>query len=82
MHKLGGHALFLGAADIQLGENENVADSARVLSRFNSLVLARVFQHQDVLDLCAHSGVPIINALSDTFHPLQILADLMTLQVT
>ena len=60
--------------------NESLLDSARVLSRFNELILARVFAHSDVAELAEHSSVPVINALSDLFHPLQILADLMTLQ--
>ena len=77
---LGGHALFLGSDDIQLGVNESVLDSARVLSRFNSLILARVFGHEDVVEIANESSVPVINALSEKYHPLQILADLMTLQ--
>ncbi len=77
---LGGHALFLGSEDIQLGTNESMTDTARVLSRFNSLVLARVFDHADVEELAAEATVPVINALSDKYHPLQILADLLTLR--
>ena len=77
---LGGHALFLGSDDIQLGVNESILDSARVLSRFNSIILARVFGHDDVVEIANESSVPVINALSDKYHPLQILADLMTLQ--
>ena len=77
---LGGHALFLGSDDIQLGVNESVLDSARVLSRFNSLILARVFGHEDIVEIANESSVPVINALSEKYHPLQILADLMTLQ--
>ena len=80
MAKLGGHALFLGSEDIQLGTNESLLDTSRVLSRFNDVVLARVFGHEDVLELATHSSSPVINALSDKFHPLQILADLMTLE--
>lgn len=77
---LGGHALFLGPSDIQLGVNESMRDTASVLSRFNDLILARVFGHDDVVALAKYSSVPIINALSDLHHPLQTLADLMTLQ--
>ena len=77
---LGGHALFLGPADIQLGVNESMKDTALVLSRFNSILLARVFGHQDIVDLAKHSTVPVINALSDLHHPLQTLADLMALE--
>lgn len=77
---LGGHALFLGSDDIQLGVNESIIDSTRVLSRFNSIILARVFGHEDIVQIANESSVPVINALSDKYHPLQILADLMTLQ--
>lgn len=80
MSLLGGHALFLGPSDIQLGVNESMKDTALVLSRFNSLVLARVYSHADILELAEHATVPVINALSDLHHPLQTLADLMALQ--
>lgn len=80
MSMLGGHALFLGPSDIQLGVNESMRDTACVLSRFNSLILARVYAHADILELAQYSSVPIINALSDLHHPLQTLADLMALQ--
>jgi len=80
MSMLGGHALFLGPSDIQLGVNESMRDTASVLSRFNDLILARVFSHNDIVELAKYSEVPIINALSDLHHPLQTLADLMALQ--
>lgn len=80
MALLGGHALFLGPSDIQLGVNESMRDTAQVLCRFNDLILARVFGHEDVVELAKYSDVPVINALSDRHHPLQTLADLMTLQ--
>eukprot|EP01041_Mallomonas_annulata_P009427 gene9428-19580_t len=77
---LGGHALMLGPQDVQLGVNESLKDTARVLCRFNNIILARVFAHSDVLELAKESTVPVINALSDKYHPLQTLADLMTLR--
>jgi len=80
MAMLGGHALFLGPSDIQLGVNESMRDTANVLCRFNQLILARVFGHDDVVELAKYSNVPVINALSDLHHPLQTLADLMALQ--
>ena len=80
MALLGGHALFLRPSDIQLGVNESMRDTASVLARFNSLILARVFAHSDVQELAQYSTVPVINALSDLHHPLQTLADLMALQ--
>lgn len=80
MSLLGGHALFLGPSDIQLGVNESMKDTASVLSRFNSIILARVFAHGDIQELAEHSTAPVINALSDLHHPLQTLADLMALE--
>jgi len=80
MYLLGGHALFLGPQDIQLGVNESMKDTALVLSRFNSILLARVYAHSDITELAQYSTVPVINALSDRHHPLQTLADLMALQ--
>ena len=77
---LGGHALMLGPQDIQMGVNESIKDTASVLCRFNDVILARVFGHADVEELAKHSTVPVINALSDKYHPLQTLADLMTLK--
>eukprot|EP00607_Mallomonas_marina_P005067 CAMPEP_0182428052 /NCGR_PEP_ID=MMETSP1167-20130531/20984_1 /TAXON_ID=2988 /ORGANISM="Mallomonas Sp, Strain CCMP3275" /LENGTH=334 /DNA_ID=CAMNT_0024610697 /DNA_START=104 /DNA_END=1108 /DNA_ORIENTATION=- len=79
-YMLGGHALMLGPQDVQLGVNESLKDTTRVLSRFNNIILARVFSHSDILELQRESSVPIINALSDKYHPLQTLADLMTLK--
>ncbi|KAI9914335.1 hypothetical protein PsorP6_007359 [Peronosclerospora sorghi] len=78
MHLLGGQAIFLSSDDIQLGVNESLKDTALVLSRFNSLIVARVYGHDDILELGALATVPVINALSDKFHPLQMLADYMT----
>lgn len=80
MAMLGGHSLFLGPSDIQLGVNETMRDTASVLARFNDIILARVFGHKDVVELAKYSDIPVINALSDMHHPLQTLADLMTLQ--
>ncbi|MFX0125736.1 MAG: ornithine carbamoyltransferase, partial [Candidatus Hodarchaeota archaeon] len=80
MVELGGHALFLGKDDIQLGVNESLYDTAKVLGRMVSGILARVFDHRDVEILAEHSGIPVINALSDLFHPLQGLADIMTIE--
>lgn len=80
MFMLGGHGLMLGPQDIQLGVNESLKDTALVLCRFNNIILARVFAHADVEELARYSSVPVINALSDRYHPLQTLADLMTLK--
>ncbi|MHA1687672.1 MAG: ornithine carbamoyltransferase [Candidatus Heimdallarchaeaceae archaeon] len=80
MYFLGGHALFLSSSDIQLGAGETIKDTARVLSRMVHGVLARVYAHSDVEELAKYSSVPVINALSDKYHPLQILADLLTIE--
>jgi len=80
MHQLGGQALFLSSNDIQLHRGESIADTARVLSRYVSGIMARVFAHQDVLDLARHGSVPVINGLSDLLHPCQALADYFTLR--
>ena len=79
MLHLGGHAVYLSPAEIQLGEREGVVDAARVLSRYVDAVIARVYLHADVAGLAAEATVPVINALSDREHPCQILADLLTL---
>ena len=78
MWQLGGYALYLGAGDLQLGRGETIADTAQVLSRYADGIMARVFAHQTILDLVAHSRVPVINGLSDYSHPCQGLADLFT----
>jgi ornithine carbamoyltransferase len=80
MLQLGGHALYLSPAEIQLGQREGVVDAARVLSRYVDLIVARVYLHRDVIGLARHATVPVINALSDLEHPCQILADLLTLR--
>jgi len=79
MFQMGGAALFLGADAIQLNRGEGIADTAKVLSRYVDGIMARVFAHQDVLDLARHGTVPVINGLSDLLHPCQALADYFTL---
>lgn len=78
MWQLGGYALYLSSNDLQLGRGETIADTAQVLSRYVNGIMARVFAHQTILDLVAHSKVPVINGLSDFSHPCQALADLFT----
>ena len=80
MFQLGGTALHLGVDDIQLQRGESIADTARVLSRFVDGIMARVFAHQDILDLARYGSVPVINGLSDLLHPCQALADYFTLR--
>lgn len=78
MYQLGGHAIYLGPAEIGLGTRESVADVARVLSRFTDGIMARVFGHDLVEGLAQWAPVPVINGLSDLLHPCQILGDLLT----
>jgi ornithine carbamoyltransferase len=80
MYQLGGHALFLGAGDIQLRRGETVGDTAKVLSRYVDGIMARVFSHEDLVEMSKHATVPIINGLSDLLHPVQALADFFTLR--
>ena len=76
---MGGHPMFLGSQDIQLGVNESLYDTSVVISSMVSAIVARVGPHSDVVDLAKHSTVPVINALSDAFHPMQTIADFLTL---
>jgi ornithine carbamoyltransferase len=78
MAQLGGHAIFLSPRDTQLGRGEPIEDSARVLSRMVDAVMIRTFEHESVKRFAAHSRVPVINGLTDRFHPCQLLADMLT----
>ncbi|PSQ30487.1 ornithine carbamoyltransferase [Halobacteriales archaeon QS_9_67_15] len=80
MTQLGGHAVFLGPDDIGLHGREPVKDIARALGRYVDFVMARVFDHDDVVELAEYSEVPVINALTDDAHPCQTLADLLTVR--
>ncbi|WP_298785702.1 ornithine carbamoyltransferase [uncultured Campylobacter sp.] len=79
MNELGGHSLFLSSRDIQLGRGEPIKDTARVISRMCDLIMARVNRHETLIELAEFSRVPVINGLSDKFHPVQLMADLMTI---
>jgi len=78
MFQLGGHALFLHSGSTQLGRGEPVEDSARVISSMVDLVMIRTFDHAMVEKFAEYSSVPVINALTDSTHPCQVLADVMT----
>lgn len=78
MAQMGGHAMFLSARDTQLGRGEPVEDSARVLSRMVDMVMIRTFAHSTVERFAEYSRVPVINALTDDYHPCQLLADMQT----
>lgn len=80
MFQLGGHALFLNSNDIQIGRGETLPDTAKVLSRFVQGIMIRTFAHSTVETLAKHADIPVINGLTDSHHPCQILADLQTLQ--
>jgi ornithine carbamoyltransferase len=80
MFHLGGTALYLAASDLQLGRGETVKDTARVLSRYLDGIMIRTFAQSDVDELAAHADVPVINGLTDEFHPCQALADVMTIR--
>ncbi|KAI0549470.1 putative ornithine carbamoyl transferase [Xylaria curta] len=76
---MGGHPMFLGKDDIQLGVNESLYDTSKIISSMTSCMVARVGPHDDVANLAKHSDVPVINALSNDFHPLQTIADFLTI---
>jgi ornithine carbamoyltransferase len=77
--KMGGHALFLGPSDIGIGKRESIADIARVLSLYNDMIMARLFDHAHILELAEYADVPVINGLTDFNHPCQIMADILTI---
>ena len=78
MTQLGGHAIFLSPRDTQLGRGEPIEDSARVLSRMVDIIMVRTFDHEKLERFAEFSSVPVINALTDQYHPCQLLADLQT----
>lgn len=82
MYQLGGYSLFLSSNDLQLGRGETVADTARVLSRYLDGIMIRTYAQRDVEELAAAAAVPVINGLTDQFHPCQVLADLLTIRET
>jgi ornithine carbamoyltransferase len=79
MYQLGGYALYLSPNDIGIGKRESVSDIARVISRYNDIIMARLFDHQHIIELAEFSGVPVINGLTDYNHPCQIMADMYTI---
>ncbi len=79
-YRLGGHAIYLNPADIDVGNRELPKDVARVLSGYNDLIMARLFDHAHILELARYATVPVINGLTDYNHPCQIMADILTLK--
>lgn len=78
MEHLGGSAMYIGPAEIGLGKRESIADVARVMAGYVDAIMARVFEHQHVLELAKWSDIPVINGLSDYNHPCQAMADILT----
>src|SRR6059058_2875320 len=80
IYQLGGTGLYLSAADLQLGRGETIKDTAHVLSRFLDAVMIRTFAQSDVEELARHASIPVINGLTDSSHPCQALADVLTIR--
>ena len=80
MFQLGGHAINLSSNDMQLSRGESIEDTAKTLSRYTNCIMARVYDHSILEKLSRFSSIPVINGLSDSFHPCQILADFMTIK--
>ncbi len=78
-YRMGGHALYLGPNDISIGKREAVKDIARVIARYNDVIMARLFAHDHVLELAQYSSVPVVNGLTDYNHPCQVMADMFTI---
>ena len=77
--RLGGHALYLGPNDIGIGKREAVKDIARVISGYNDMIMARLFEHKHIIELAKFSSIPVVNGLTDYNHPCQIMADILTI---
>ena len=75
---MGGNALFLGPNDIGIGKREAIKDISRLFSRYNDMIMARLFDHKHIVELAEYSEIPVINGLTDYNHPCQILADILT----
>src|SRR5215212_2609543 len=80
IYQLGGSGLYLSAGDLQLGRGETVKDTAVVLSRYLDGIMIRTYAQSDVEELAEHASIPVINGLTDTAHPCQALADVMTIR--
>ena len=80
MYRMGGQTLFLSKADTQLSRGETAADTARVLSRYLDILAIRTYSQELVEEIARHASIPVINALTDRYHPCQVLSDLMTVQ--
>jgi len=79
---MGGHALFLGPNDIGIGKREAIKDISRLLSRYNDIIMTRLFDHSHILELAEDSTIPVINGLTDYNHPCQVMSDIFTIWET
>lgn len=80
MYRLGGHCIFMTANDTQISRHEPLSDMARVLARYVDAIAVRTYAHTDVEELARYASIPVINALTDLYHPCQILSDLLTIK--
>ena len=80
IYHLGGHSIYLRPEDIELGKREKVSDVAKVLARYLDGIVIRTFLHSDIVEISVNAKVPVVNALSDLFHPCQVLADIFTIK--
>lgn len=80
MAQLGGQAIFLGVNDLQMKRGESITDTAQILSRYVDGIVARVASHDDLVQLAAYASIPVVNGLTDAYHPMQSYSDLLTLQ--
>lgn len=80
IYQLGGQGMFLSSRDLQIGRGEPISDTAKVLSRYLDGIMIRTFSHEGVEELAANATIPVINGLTDMFHPCQVMADLQTIQ--
>ena len=80
MTQLGGHAIFLDAKDSPLGKKESISDTAKASSRYCDIIMARLFKQEQIKELAENATIPVINGLTDMFHPCQILSDLLTIK--
>src|SRR3989344_8568131 len=79
MHQLGGHTIVMETKDTPSREKESIADTAKASSRYVDIIMARLLNHEDIEELAKNATVPVINGLTDTFHPCQVLSDLLTI---
>ena len=79
IRELGGFSIYLEESKLQVSRGETVADTARVLARYLHAIIIRTYKHSEVVEFATHAGIPVINALTDEFHPCQVVTDLFTM---